>query len=151
MNYVFLHPTKIAASSLPIYDAAVERYPHLKSIQDAMHFCTALCSLAAVNEIKVREYDAIARVANGELWPNCLLIAYRQRGVDQCRVISPSYAAFILQPGGLADLLDFYNLYRVNSCGTPEPLQAELDAPNHAVKFWTAAGELVATGIYPEH
>lgn len=145
-----LHPVNIAAKSLPIYANAVDRYPHLKHIEDAMHFCQQLCNLAAISVITVREYDHIARVANGELWPNCYLLETLHRGRRRVRIVSPDFAASILQPGP-GELLDEWHIYRVDAHGAAEELQAELDAQNHAIKFWTAGGELVATGVYPEH
>lgn len=145
-----LHPVAIVASSLPIYGDAVERYPHLKHIEDAMHFCQQLCNLAAVSAITVREYDAIARVAYGDLWPNCYLLETLHHGRRRVRIVFPDFAASILQPG-LGELLDEWHIYRVDAHGIAEELQAKLDAPNHAIKFWTAGGELAATGVYPEH
>lgn len=146
-----LHPVNIAAKSLPIYADAVDRYPHLKNIEDAMHFCQQLCNLAAVSAITVREYDHIARVANGDLWPSCLVLECIQRGHRFCRIMSARDIALVMQPGIGSDLVDAWHVYQVDAGGKAKELQAELDAPNHTIKFWTAGGELVATGVYPEH
>lgn len=58
----------IPANSLPIYDRAVARYPHLSGITDAKTFCRQLSYLAAVDTISVHEYTSIAKVAEGEPW-----------------------------------------------------------------------------------
>lgn len=57
-----------AARSLPIYDRAIARYPHLASVVDAKAFCQALCRLEAVETITIREYMRIAAVAEGSKW-----------------------------------------------------------------------------------
>lgn len=59
----------IPARELPICRRARQRYTHLWDIFDAASFCRALCQLAAVPTITAEEYAAIAKVAEGEMWP----------------------------------------------------------------------------------
>lgn len=61
------HPAMVPANQLPIYERAIKRYPHLASIRDAMHFCQQLCRLAAVEGVSLREYNEIAKIANGAM------------------------------------------------------------------------------------
>lgn len=51
------------AAVLPIYERAIERYPHLSNILYAKAFCDALCKLEAVPTITVKEYWDIAHFA----------------------------------------------------------------------------------------
>lgn len=63
------HPVNTPAASLPIYDRAVKRFPHLAHVKDAMHFCQQLLNLTAVPGVPIRDYVKIGAVANGEMWP----------------------------------------------------------------------------------
>ena len=63
------NPAEIPSCSLPIFRRAISKYEHLWYIRDAMHFCRALCQLAAVDTITPAEYAAAAKVAEGEIWP----------------------------------------------------------------------------------
>lgn len=64
-----MNAANIPASELPIRRRATRQYTHLWNVFDAMHFCRALCQLAAVPTITPAEYLIIAKVAEGELWP----------------------------------------------------------------------------------
>lgn len=59
---------KTSASNLPIFERAVERFPHLIAVKDAKTFCQNLCRLEAVQSITPDEYWCIARVAEGGPW-----------------------------------------------------------------------------------
>lgn len=59
----------IAACELPIYARAKKQYEHLWYINNARDFCKQLLNLAAVPTITIQEYNGIAAVANGAMWP----------------------------------------------------------------------------------
>ncbi len=99
------HYFHIDASNLPIYADAVECCPHLKAVQDAATFCEMLRQLGPVSAITEREYEIIDRVANGILWPNCLVLKAVHRDRRTCRIMSARDIAFVLQPG-MGELLD---------------------------------------------
>ena len=56
------------ANTLPVYDRAVARFPHLCTIPDAKTFCQQLCRFVALPTITAAEYMQIAAVANGGEW-----------------------------------------------------------------------------------
>ena len=58
----------VPANTLPIYERAVARYPHLIFVKDAKNFCQQLCRLEAVQSITAAEYWRIAAVAEGGEW-----------------------------------------------------------------------------------
>ena len=62
------------ASDLPIYSAAVKRWPHLVSIPDARTFCQQLGNLQGVIDgLTIMDTLRIGNVANGGRWEDDLL------------------------------------------------------------------------------
>jgi len=57
------------ASSLPVYERAVARFPHLASLADSRAFCRQLLLLEAVPGILPVEYWRIARMTETGKWP----------------------------------------------------------------------------------